>query len=255
MNETFLKCKDNIFDLAKYTYVQHNDNTVRLSPRGYQRKVMSLLQLPSICRGKQGIILKQPRQTGATTELLVFIMHKLLFEPNASIIIAATKYDRAADLMSRLTFSINNFPPEWFDDGLSIGFNKYDIVNNINNSVVSVVPYNAMPTIDRNTANYILLDDFAFAPDASQRDVLNKVVQSMDSQWTTPHVIVSSATNGKKNMFHKICVDAMDVTSPFLMVEIPWWETFNFNVKEMRRLAHQLGERRWMAEYGMLFDG
>jgi hypothetical protein len=46
----------------------------------------------------------------------------------------------------------------------------------------------------------------------------------------------------------------MGAKSPFLMVEIPWWDVYNFNVKEMKKRAEQIGARAWMREYGLFFD-
>lgn len=67
-------------------------------------------------------------------------------------------------------------------------------------------------------------------------------------------IIISSATNGKDNEFYNLCVQAMGAKSSFLLVEIPWWDVYNFNVKEMKKRAEQIGARAWMREYGLFFD-
>lgn len=109
MNKSFLKCKDNIFDLAKFTYVQNCHGTERMSTRGYQRKVLTLMQLPPICGNKRNLILKQPRQSGSTLEATLFIMHKLLFEVGVTITVVSTKMERSCEILGKIAFSLKTF--------------------------------------------------------------------------------------------------------------------------------------------------
>lgn len=253
MNKDFLKCKDNIFDLAKFTYVQNKDGIVRLSTRGYQRKVLTLMQLPPICGNKTNIILKQPRQSGSTLEATLFIMHKLLFEPNCSIAIVSTKKEWANDLIAKLKLSLENLPKEWSKDGVFIKSTKHLIWNNGNNSAISAQTYGTITRQDAPMYKYLFLDNFAFAKDEYQEKMVNLIFPTIVNRKDTK-IIISSATNGTENEFYKLCVQAMGAKSPFMMVEIPWWDVYNFNVKEMKKRADQIGARAWMREYGLFFD-
>ncbi len=253
MNHDFIKCKDNIFDLAKFTYVQNKDGIVRLSTRGYQRKVLTLMQLPPICGDKTNMILKQPRQSGSTLEATLFIMHKLLFEPSASIAVVSTKMERSCELLGKIDFSLKNLPNEWAKDGVFIKSTKHLIWNNGNNSSISAQTYSTITRQDAPMFKYLFLDDFAFAKDEYQEKMVNLIFPTIVNRKNTK-IIISSATNGTKNSFYKLCVEAMGAKSPFLMVEIPWWDVYNFNVKEMKTRAEQIGARAWMREYGLFFD-
>ena len=253
MSKSFLNCKDNIFDLAKFTYVQNKDGIVRLSTRGYQRKVLTLMQLPPICGNKTNIILKQPRQSGSTLEATLFIMHKLLFEPNCSIAIVSTKKEWANDLIAKLKLSLENLPKEWSKDGVFIKSTKHLIWNNGNNSAISAQTYGTITRQDAPMYKYLFLDNFAFAKDEYQEKMVNLIFPTILNRKDTK-IIISSATNGTENEFYKLCVQAMGAKSPFLMVEIPWWDVYNFNVKEMKTRADQIGTRAWMREYGLFFD-
>lgn len=259
MIKSFLNCKDNIFDLAKFTYVQNKDGIVRLSTRGYQRKVLTLMQLPPICGNKTNMILKQPRQSGSTVEVLLFLMHKFLFEPDCVIAIVSTSSARAGDLMAKLTLSLKNLPQAWFDEGLDIKYAKHEIRNKSNHARIVATSFRAIGDIKCLTVNYLFLDDFAFVPKSVQQEVCKSMfptMLSMAANGNTPNskIIISSATNGKDNEFYHLCVQAMGAKSPFLLVEIPWWDVYNFNVKEMKKRADQIGARAWMREYGLFFD-
>lgn len=253
MSKSFLNCKDNIFDLAKFTYVQNCHGTERMSTRGYQRKVLTLMQLPPICGNKRNLILKQPRQSGSTLEAMLFIMHKLLFEPNVIIAVVATKLERACELLGKINFSLKNLPTEWYNDGLSITARKNWIRNNGNDSKIVVKTYGNIDRLEGPRFNYLFLDDFAFATKERQEDMVNLIFPTIVNRKDTK-IIISSATNGTENRFYKLCVEAMGAKSPFLMVEIPWWDVYNFNVKEMKKRADQIGARAWMREYGLFFD-
>lgn len=259
MKNDFIKCKDNIFDLAKFTYVQNKDGIVRLSTRGYQRKVLTLLQLPPICGNKTNMILKQPRQTGSTAEVLLFLMHKFLFEPDCVIALVATRKEWAGDMIAKLTLSLTKLPQEWFDNGLDIKYNKYEIRNKSNHARIVTTSYKNIDDIKSLTVNYLYLDEFAFVPKSLQQEVCMSFFPTMmsraaNSNRSNSKIIISSTTNGKDNEFYHLCVQAMGAKSSFLLVEIPWWDTYNFNVKEMKKRVEQIGARRWMSEYGLFFD-
>lgn len=259
MKNDFIKCKDNIFDLAKFTYVQNKDGIVRLSTRGYQRKVLTLMQLPPICGSKTNMILKQPRQSGSTAEVLLFLMHKFLFEPDCVIALVSTSTGRASDLIAKLTLSLKNLPQAWFDEGLDIKYNKYEIRNKSNHARIVTTSYKNIDDIKSLTVNYLYLDDFAFVPKSLQQEVCMSFFPTMmsraaNSNRSNSKIIISSTTNGKDNEFYNLCVQAMGAKSSFLLVEIPWWDVYNFNVKEMKKRAVQIGARAWMSEYGLFFD-
>lgn len=253
MSKSFLNCKDNIFDLAKFTYVQNCHGTERMSTRGYQRKVLTLMQLPPICGNKTNLILKQPRQSGSTLEATLFIMHKLLFEPSASIAVVSTKMERSCELLGKIDFSLKNLPKEWTKDGVFVKSTKHLIWNNGNNSAISAQTYGTIDRLDAPRFKYLFLDDFAFAKDEYQEKLVNLIFPTIVNRKDTK-IIISSATNGTENSFYRLCVEAMGAKSPFLMVEIPWWDVYNFNVKEMKKRADQIGARAWMREYGLFFD-
>ena len=254
MKNDFIKYKDNIFDLAKLTYVQNKDGIVRLSIRGYQRKVLTLLQLPPICGNKTNMILKQPRQSGSTAEVLLFLMHKFLFEPDCVIALVTTRKEWAGDIIAKLTLSLKKLPQAWFDDGLDIKYNKYEIRNKSNHARIIATSYKNIGDIKSLTVNYLYLEEFAFVPKALQQEVCMAFFPTMMSGASNRKIIISSTSNGKDNVFYNLCVQAMGAKSSFLLVEIPWWDVYNFNVKEMKKQAEQIGARRWMSEYGLFFD-
>lgn len=267
MSKSFLNCKDNIFDLAKFTYVQNCNGTERMSTRGYQRKVLTLMQLPPICGNKRNLILKQPRQSGSTLEATLFIMHKLLFDEGVTITVVSTKMERACEILGKIAFSLKNLPAEWYNDGLSIEFKKGEIRNTTTDSVILAKSYGTLDNVENfrkdnlvthkylitPRVNYMFLDDFAFATKEQQEHIV-KVIFPTITCGVFNKIIISSATNGTENSFYKLCVEAMGAKSPFLMVEIPWWDVYNFNVKEMKKRADQIGARAWMREYGLFFD-
>lgn len=252
MNKSFLKCKDNIFDLAKFTYVQNCHGTERMSTRGYQRKVLTLMQLPPICGNKRNLILKQPRQSGSTLEATLFIMHKLLFEVGVTITVVSTKMERSCEILGKIAFSLKNLPAEWYNDGLSIKFKKGEIKNTANDSVIIAKSYGTLDSVEKfrkdylvtPRVNYMFLDDFAFATEEQQEHMV-KVIFPTITCGIFNKIIISSATNGTENSFYKLCVEAMGAKSPFLMVEIPWWDVYNFNEGNEKR-ADQIGARAWM---------
>lgn len=259
MKNDFIKCKDNIFDLAKLTYVQNKNGIVRLSTRGYQRKVLTLMQLPPICGNKTNMILKQPRQSGSTAEVLLFLMHKFLFEPYCVIAIVTTHKEWAGDTIAKLTLSLKNLPQAWFNEGLDIKYSKHELRNNSNHARIIATSYRSIDDIKSLTVNYLFLDNFAFVPKSLQQEVCKSWFPTMmsraaNSNSSNSKIIISSTTNGKDNEFYNLCVAAMGAKSSFLLVEIPWWDVYNFNVKEMKTRVEQIGARRWMSEYGLFFD-
>lgn len=156
MSKSFINCKDNIFDLAKFTYVQNCHGTERMSTRGYQRKVLTLMQLPPICGNKRNLILKQPRQSGSTLEATLFIMHKLLFEEGVTITVVSTKMKRACEIVGKIAFSLQNLPAEWYNDGLSIKFKKGEIRNITTDSVIVAKSYGTLDNLEDSSKTYLI---------------------------------------------------------------------------------------------------
>ena len=162
-------------------------------------------------------------------------------------------------MIAKLTLSLTKLPQEWFDNGLDIKYNKYEIRNKSNHARIVATSYKNIDDIKSLTVNYLYLDDFAFVPKSLQQEVCMSFFPTMmsraaNSNSSNSKIIISSTTNGKDNEFYNLCVQAMGAKSSFLLVEIPWWDVYNFNVKEMKKRAVQIGARAWMSEYGLFFD-
>jgi phage FluMu gp28-like protein len=181
-------------------------------------------------------------------------MHKFLFEPDCVIALVTTCKELAGDMIAKLTLSLTKLPQAWFDEGLDIKYNKYEIRNKSNHARIIATSYKHIGDIKSLTVNYLYMDEFAFVPKSLQQEVCMEFFPTMMSGASNRKIIISSTTNGKDNEFYHLCVQAMGAKSSFLLVEIPWWDTYNFNVKEMKKRVEQIGARIWMSEYGLFFD-
>ena len=242
----FVKCsEDPIYFMERYVKIINIDDgliPIRLYPK--QKEMITL------AHNNRKTIVKAARQVGKTTTLAVgYLLHYVLFNSDKMVAILANKELTATEILARLKIAYLNLPL-WIQQGVE-EWNKTSIVLENGSKVIS--GSTSSSAIRGMSINLLYLDEFAFVPPNIAGDFFTSVYPTISSGKTSK-IIITSTPNGL-NLFYKLCMDAINKRSDFVIGEydwtvVPWrdkaWE------KDQRQT---LGEEKFEQEYECHFLG
>ena len=124
----FARCRQDIFYFAEKYFKTRNAKTgevanIKLYP--YQKKIINFFVNPP--DNKRNIIIMQPRQSGKTTVVSLYILHFLLFNTDKTSMILAQVEKTALEIMEKIKKSYELLP-KWLQQGVCLdGWNKKSI--------------------------------------------------------------------------------------------------------------------------------
>jgi len=154
------------------------------------------------------------RQLGISTIVAGYIAWTLLFYRDKNILVMATKYSTASNMVKKVKHVLGNIP-EWLKISKIKVDNKHSFELS-NGSVVKAIPTSA--DAGRSEAVSLLVVDEAAH------------VENMDEIWTAIMPTISeggrcialSSPNGIGNWFHKTFEDSLNGQNSFIATSLPW---------------------------------
>lgn len=192
-----------------------------------------------------------PRQVGKSTSYSIFFVHKIIFEENFSILIAANKSKSAKGVLKNIKDAYEQIP-NWMKPGI-VEWNKQSII--FDNGVRIDADATSDSTGRSGTNNIICLDEFAFVRPSVQEEFWNSVIPTISSKGSNAKVFVISTANGVGNKYHQLWMEA--TTNPkteWCAHRIDWWDVPGRDeVWHKREIARLGSEEAFNQEYGCSF--
>lgn len=157
--DDFVKCCDPIdgykYFMDNFFMIQHpTRGAIVYHPYGYQRK------LTDIYHNYVHSVNLLPRQSGKTTTAAGYLLWFAMFQPDATILIAAHKYTGAQEIMQRIRYAYENCP-----DHIKAGVTTYNKGSLEFENGSRIVSATTTETTGRGMSITLLyLDEFAFVP-------------------------------------------------------------------------------------------
>ncbi len=208
--EELIRCgKDPLYFFNKYCKVKHpTRGLVKFDTYPFQDDCVKAFQ-----KNKHNIILKA-RQLGLSTLTAAYATWQLLFRPNTSTLVIATRLHVAKNFIKKCKLILQHLP-KWMIMA-EVECNQQEIKTNRNSEIFAV------PTGEdagRSEALTLLIVDEA----AHIRD--------FDEHWDAGlwptlsrggRSIVLSTPKGTGNKFYKLCREAEEGTGPFSLITLKW---------------------------------
>lgn len=243
--EEYIKCKSDVFYFAKYFYIYTPTGVKPIALRPYQSKVLQVLAAK--VDGYNNRIIMQGRQTGKTTIATLYLLWKALFENAKTIAILANKLDQALEIMNRIKESYIRLPM-WLQQGIDPlrgGWTRKTI--GMDNGSKIFASASSSTAIRGKSANYMLVDEFAFLDQSVAEDFISSVmpVQSSDPN---SQVILVSTPNGM-NHFADIWLKAVAKENSFIPAKVQWWEVEGHDEAWKAKIIRDFGAKHFAQEY------
>lgn len=191
-------------------------------------------------------VIAKARQLGISTIVAGYIAWMLLFYRDKNILVMATKYSTASNMVKKVKHILGNVP-----DWLKISKIKTDNKNSFelsNGSVVKAIATSA--DAGRSEAVSLLVVDEAAH------------VENMDDIWTGimptlsegGRCIALSSPNGIGNWFHKTYEESLNGQNTFIATSLPWDVHPEHNEEWFKNETKNLSKREIAQEYLVSFN-
>lgn len=253
----YARCRQDIFYFAEKYYKTRNakkggiDN-IKLYP--YQKKIVSHFVNPP--KGKRNIIIMQPRQSGKTTVVSLYILHFLLFNTDKTAMILAQVEKTALEIMEKIKKAYELLP-KWLQQGVCLdGWNKKSF--KLENGCRCFCSTTSGVSSAGFTIDLLYLDEFALIPNNLASDFYASVYPTV-AAVPDSKIIITSTPRGL-NMFHDIWKKAMSGENNFFAYKVEWNEPpiDGTRLRDSEWLAEQiatLGNQRVQSEFLCNFIG
>jgi len=210
IKKEIIKCgKNTSYFLKNYAKITHPDRgTIPFRTYEFQDDLLEKF------RDHRFNVIVKARQLGISTICAGYIAWLLLFYKDKNVLVMATKYSTASNMVKKVKYIINNVP-DWLKISSVVVDNKNSFELS-NGSQIKAIPTSA--DAGRSEAVSLLVVDEAAH------------IEHMDEIWTGLYPTIStggrcialSSPNGIGNWFHKTFDDAENGQNLFLPTNLPW---------------------------------
>lgn len=217
----FARCRQDIFYFAEKYFKTRNAKTgevanIKLYP--YQKKIINFFVNPP--ENKRNIIIMQPRQSGKTTVVSLYILHFLLFNTDKTSMILAQVEKTALEIMEKIKKSYELLP-KWLQQGVCLdGWNKKSI--KLENGCRCFCSTTSGVSSAGFTIDLLYLDEFALIPNNLANDFYASVYPTVTAVPGSK-IIITSTPRGL-NKFHDIWKSAKEGKNNFYAFKVEWNE-------------------------------
>lgn len=205
--EELKKCADPetgpMYFMRNYVYIQHpTRGRMLFDPFGFQIGLVEAYHKNRFC------VAMLSRQTGKTTCAAGYILWFAMFNPDATILIAAHKYTGAQEIMSRIRFAYENVP-DFIRAGVT-SYNKGSLEFDNGSRIVSAT---TTETTGRGMSlTLVYADEFAFVQPRIAREFWTSISPTLS---TGGKCIMTSTPNSDEDQFADIWREANKTTDEF----------------------------------------
>lgn len=195
-------------------------------PRWYQKKAL-------LCTSKN-IAARQCRQSGKSLAFVYRVMHYVLTNEDASVLIVAPQEVQIKKLWDEYIFRDCLFKsPELKASVSSKSQSPAYIINFENGSKITLMI--AGPGVRGSTADWIYMDEAAIIPNEVLADIM-AVIMSREDEAS---ILMTSTPKGRGNMFYKACKD--DSTFAEIHVSIHEVKELQGQIKRFKKILGETG--------------
>ncbi len=210
IKKEIIKCgKNPAYFLKNYAKITHPDKgTIPFKTYDFQDDLLDNF------RDHRFNVIVKARQLGISTICAGYIAWMLLFYKDKNVLVMATKYNTASNMVKKVKFLVKNVP-DWLKIATVNVDNKHSF-ELTNGSQVKAIP--TSPDAGRSEAVSLLVVDEAAH------------IENMEEIWTALYPTIStggrcialSSPNGMGNWFHKTYEDAQNNQNLFIPTNLPW---------------------------------
>ena len=234
----YIRCSaDPIYFCKKYIKVVHLDHgLVNFNLYPYQKDMIQHFN-----NNRFSIVLAC-RQSGKSITTIGYILWYICFHSDKTVFLLANKGATAREMLSRLTLMLENLP--FFLQPGCKELNKGSISFSNNSKVKAAAT--SSNSIRGNSANLIVLDEFAFVNRAGEffTSTFPVISSGNDSK-----VIITSTPNGIGNMFHQIWTAAVQGVSDFKPFTVNWWDVPGRDEEWKKKTIANTSEAQFRQEF------
>lgn len=229
------KCQNDIGYFCK-EYVEVNHPTKGLIPMEllpFQRRVVDNYEKHQYC------ILKKFRQSGLTTNVILYALWKCLFFENQKIMVTTKTFGEAKHLFRLIELNINSFPPQL--KGM-VQIKDARIECPVSGSFLE---FNSIEGARGKILTLLIIDEAAFIPDMFHHwKMLSPGIIQEKTQC-----IVLSTVNGLDNWFYLIYKNAESGNNNFHIVNTDYLEHPDYQCQDfLNNTKIALGNEGWHQE-------
>jgi hypothetical protein len=237
--EEYMKCaEDPVYFIEKYIKVVHLDHgLVPFELYPFQRKIVEAVH------NNRFVVCKLPRQSGKSTTVTSYLLHYIIFNPNARVAILANKAQTSKELLDRLKMSYE-YLPRWLQHGI-VEWNKHSI--QLENGSKVLAAATSASAVRGGSYNVIVLDEYAYVHENSAEDFFSSTYPTISSGKTTKCIVVSTPKG--MNHFYKLWMNAISKKSEYVAIEAQWYEVPGRDENFKRQTIANTSEAQWRVEY------
>lgn len=242
----YAQCKNDILYFIE-TYVKIPSPVSRnVYPelRSYQKNMIDIYQHNSHVAGLIA------RQMGTTMTTLSYLLWKVIFHPDKSVLLVSNTMRSSEDLLRRMMFSYDSLP-DFIKSGISIK-NKNNITFN-NRSRVIALSINSK-SLRGTTLTDVYCDNFAYTDHDKALDFYQSIIPCVANRPDSL-VILTSTANFETDLFAKIWMESVKNgygkvgPNGFYGFKVTWNADPNRDSSFKEEMVNMMGERHFRTEY------
>lgn len=244
MIREYKKCrKDPIYFIENYVQIiSLDEGLVYFKPYDYQKRLIDTFE------GSRFNVVLSSRQSGKSITVIAYLLWYCLFRSEKTVALLANKHSTAKEMLGRLTLMLENIP--FFLQPGCKALNKTSVEFSNNSRIIS--ESSSSGSIRGYTVDLLVLDEFAFAPKATEFYTSTYPVISSGKK---SRVIIISTANGIGNQFHKIWEGAVQNTNEYKASRIDWWDVPGRDEKWKEETIRNTSQLQFDQEFGNCFLG
>lgn len=240
-----IKCKKDILYFAeKYVYLMTPKGKQIIKLRGYQKRLLKLMQ------DNRWIILLQSRQSAKTTTTAIFFAWYLLFniDKTAAIVaqrekIAAEVYSKIRDIIYHLPFFLKPGCISWVAESFAF-----------DNGCRAIYRPASKDCLQGFTINLLFADEFAYITNKRAKEFYENVYPTLEADPNSRFIICSTPQG--RNLYYEIWSRAILKLNHFIPFRVDWWEVPGRDEKWKELTIANLNgdEGAFNQQYALSFD-
>lgn len=240
-----IKCKKDILYFAeKYVYLMTPKGKQIIKLRGYQKRLLKLMQ------DNRWIILLQSRQSAKTTTTAIFFAWYLLFniDKTAAIVaqrekIAAEVYSKIKDIIYHLPFFLKPGCISWVAESFAF-----------DNGCRAIYRPASKDCLQGFTINLLFADEFAYITNKRAKEFYENVYPTLEADPNSRFIICSTPQG--RNLYYEIWSRAILKLNHFIPFRVDWWEVPGRDEKWKKLTIANLNgdEGAFNQQYALSFD-
>jgi len=240
-----IKCSEDIvYFCSNYVKTLNIDRgLVFFEPYFYQEKMFELIE------DNRNTIFKIPRQSGKTTAIEGYLLHRMLFTRDTIIGVVAHMEAGAIKILDEVQDMFKHLP-FWMQCGV-ITFSKTDFELENNSRIICSAT--SKHALSGNALSILYVDEMGLIKSNIINDFINAISPTLASSEHSK--MITTSTPKGMNFFAKMWLDAVSGKNGFASYSINWWDVPGRDEGFKEEQIKQHGLQYWLQEFACDFIG